>query len=392
MFWHVQNLNKLESVCKLVDSESGVLYPPSSSLTARVLNRVMIMSKLLTDRKKSILKATVSSHIEYGEPVGSKYLVENGKFDLSSATIRNELSELEEMGYLEQVHTSSGRIPTDKGYRLYVDGLMDSGVVRDSGAQGVDQVLADLTQNITDVLSRVSRLMSGLIDYTTIVVTPSIVQESLKVAHLILVDLDTILVVLMNSAGVNSEFLMRFEGALSQDDLNKISSLLTEKLQGKPLSDLDSETVSSLVQELPYYRQVLEILCGQIEQLSVQHSQRQLLSDGISNMIKLPEFKNIELAQRVISLLEEDKLFVNVLTQFLQGETSSKVLIGRENDYDKLHDFSMVFSPYKQHGNSKGLVGMIGPKRMRYSRVLPLVENVSDMVSEYLSRSSRKGG
>ena len=171
-------------------------------------------------REQRILEATISHYIESGEPVGSKTLSSNDNFDVSAATIRNELAKLEHKGYLSQVHTSSGRIPTDLGYRTYVDTLMK---VQNPSADQIQELRClfnSIGHNVHDVLNHLSSIMSGLIDYTTLVVTPTIFQETLKVAHLVLLDIDRILVVLLNSSGLNKEILLNIDHDLTQDQLN----------------------------------------------------------------------------------------------------------------------------------------------------------------------------
>jgi heat-inducible transcriptional repressor len=180
-------------------------------------------------RKKVILDKVIESYISTAEPVGSKVIQETCNLELSSATIRNELNELEKDGYLTQLHTSSGRIPTDKGYRLFVDSVIQNKILPLEQRKNFENKIKLIETNINSILYQITEIMTEVIDYTTIVITPDIYMETLKIIHFILVDIDRVLVVLLNSLGVNREFLIEFAGNnLAQDDLNKISQFLTK--------------------------------------------------------------------------------------------------------------------------------------------------------------------
>lgn len=344
----------------------------------------------MDERQKTILNATVSHYISTAEPVGSQVLSEQYGFSLSSATLRNELNKLEQEGYLTHLHTSSGRVPTDKGYRNFVDLL----------AQNADnlpqhQLKKDIRfigQSIQDVLGQISDMMSSLIDYTTIILTPDIYIEALKVAHLILVDLDKVLVVLLHSAGVNTEFLVKIQDKIDQDDLNKISKLITHKLEGKSIYAMDPQFISTVGEELPRLAPLLKELCQAIRQLSKSHAEnRKLVTKGMSNMLKLPEFRNIELTQKVLSTLEESKVLAGVLSEYL-ADPQCQVVIGTENKMDALKECSMVLSPFSVDSEPVGMIGILGPRRMSYPVVVPMLQSVTEKVNAYLNQNNKRGG
>jgi heat-inducible transcriptional repressor len=347
----------------------------------------------MEERKRNILKATISSYIETAEPVGSTKLIKEHGFNVSPATVRNELNELEKEGFLTQLHTSSGRIPTDKGYRLYVDSLMNYKLLQPKQKQQVLQSLQVIGLNVRDVLANMSGIMSSLVDYTTIVLTPDIYQETLKVAHLILLDLNKVLIVILDSLGVSKDFLIRIEDKVSQDDLNKISKLLTEKLKGKSFEEINEKLFSSLVSELPAFGVIIRSLYDEVKKIALkQKKQGKLVMSGMSNMLKLPEFQNIELTQKVISALEENKVFLGVLNEYLSSESSNNtIVIGEENKIKNLKDCSLVFSKCVVEDKFVGALGMIGPKRMTYSKIVPMVLGISDMINDYLSGKEQSG-
>ena len=337
---------------------------------------------ILDNKEQEILNLTIQQHIDSGEPVSSLLLSSMG-MKASPSTIRNKLNSLEKKGYLAQKHTSSGRVPTDAGYRYYVDSLTEFTQSKDLAPKQIVAHLEKVSGNVNDVLSEMSKLMSSLVNYTTIVITPTIFQETLKVAHLVLVDIDKILVVLLNSSGVNREFIMKSDLGLNQDDLNKISQLLSEKIAGKNIGALTKEVLLDLVQELPRYNKIIELLYSEIKKLSDFHNNN-IMTDGVSKMIQLPEFKNIELTQNVLTTLEESKALSSLYDSCLENK-GDQILIGHENTNEKLKECSLVLSPYEMNGNTSGLLGILGPTRMAYSKVIPMVKNISTLVSQHLN-------
>ncbi len=342
----------------------------------------------MEDRKKAILEEAICRYIETAEPVGSKLLAENTALNVSSATIRNELSELERDGYLAQPHTSSGRVPTDKGYRFYVDTMGQGGGLTTAQQQLVLARLRAVGNNIQEVLYQVTEILNSLIDYTTIVLTPDIYQETLKFAQLILVDMDKILVVLLNSAGVNSEFLLHFQDKIDQEDLNKVSRLITEKLEGKPVTSISEATLEELARDLPKLTSLLSALAKAMKSLRHSHQQSQrLVTKGMGKLLKLPEFRNIELTQRVVTTLEENKVLAAILGEHL-SEKTSRVVIGQENKMVDLQDCSLVMAPCVVSDDALGIIGVLGPRRMAYSQIIPMVDQISGMVGDYLSKNT----
>ncbi len=348
---------------------------------------------MMDTRKKKILEAAITHYIGTAEPVSSKVLSEKYRFDVRSATIRNELNDLEKEGYLSQLHASSGRIPTDKGYRLFVDQLKPGNLQGDQ-AKLMKQTLQLAGYGVEQTLVQVSTVLSSLINYTTIVLTPNIYQETLKIAHLILVDLDRILVVLLNTAGINAEFFVHIQDRVDQEDLNRVSQLLTKKLGGKSMTSLTDEWWLSLMQELPDLKGMLKNLGESIYQLVQQQTKKdQFFTRGFSNMIQLPEFRNIELTQKVLTALEENKVLVAVLNEALRLP-ESKVSIGGEFFDHNLQECGLVASSYKIDDEPIGVIGVLGPKRMDYSVVVPMIQHVTKMVGDYLSSAhfKKRGG
>jgi len=343
---------------------------------------------VMNERKKILLNETVSHYIKTAEPVGSKVLSEKEKISVSSATIRHELSELEKEGYLTQTHTSSGRIPTDKGYRFFVDQIKDQSALTPFQKSQLGTEIATVGQNIESALVQVSEILYSLIDYTTIVITPDIYHETLKVAHLILVDIDKVLVILLNSVGINSEFLLTLTEKYDQEDLNKAAQLLTTKLSGKSIYSMTQENLSELKMGLPKLNSLLDSLGEAIVSLTKSNrNDKRLVTKGLGKMLKLPEFRDIELTQRVMTTLEESKVLTTILSEYM-ATNDCQVLIGQENRVEALQECSLVLSPCAVGKETVGLVGVLGPKRMAYPTIVPMVQSITKMVGEHLSKKS----
>lgn len=340
-------------------------------------------------RKKEVLHAVINSFIETPEPVGSKSLVARYGFDCSSATVRHELSELEKEGYLTHVHSSSGRIPTDKGYRFYVDALMQTESVDiDKTNPMLSAHIRVLGQNIVYMVSRLNAVVSEVLNHTTILATPELVTEVLRVVRLISVDLNRVLVVLMDAVGVNCEFFLQLEHPFQQEDLDKISRLLTDKMQGRILQDISAEDFAAWVSEIPELRNVCDTLYKEIFRFgSFRKEGAQVSVAGVSKMLRMPEFHNVELAQRVVSTLEESKILLGVFSEYMVRKSPS-VIIGAETGIEALRECSLVVAPFGRQTEQSGMLGVIGPKRMSYSFLVPMLQNIATLIDCEISRKS----
>jgi len=350
---------------------------------------------MLTDRKKMILKATVNRYIATAEPVGSKSLIDDAHFNVSSATIRQELNELEKDGFLTHVHTSSGRIPTDEGYRFYVNELMTAEPMRAEDHQLVLRQFDQMSSHLETALTQVSTIMSSLIDYTTIVMVPTIFQDALRLVHMVVLDINRVLVLLLHSLGVNHEFVMTLSEDVAQEDLNRLSALLSAKFSGLNIADIQEVFFAEIVSEMPEYKLILDQLSCEINRIRTYHDRSQnLILNGTSKMLKLPEFKNIEFTQQVLSTVEETKVLLGLLNRFASSHHGSKsIFIGKgDHQVASLDGCSLVVKPVSIGGSHTSVIGVLGPTRMSYSTVSSRLDALSKLVSQYLNDSYIKGG
>ena len=335
-------------------------------------------------RQENILKAVVKDYIIQAEPVGSKGICNKYNLGISSATVRNELANLEEQGYLIQPHTSAGRVPTDKGYRFYVDYLMQEESLNKNEAELIRNEYQKVTKSVKDVLIRTLHVSSLVTNYATIVLAPKLFSEVLKFIHMVLVGVDKALVVLMINTGMTCDFLVDIENEIKQDDLDRISNLLNEKLKGHDLSELDGKVIREVIAELPLYNDILSRVFESLKQVENQLMRKsEVYHKGISEMIKLPEFKNFETMQSVIKILEEDKVLINIFERFLNSEKFA-IRIGKENQIRELQECSVLAKTYKAKSNRKGVVGLLGPRRMRYAHMKAVLDNISENISGIL--------
>lgn len=335
----------------------------------------------MNNRQKLILKTAIRDYIETGEPSSSSSILENADLSVSSATVRNELNVLERLGYLSQLHTSSGRVPTDDGYRLYVDELMD---VRLDESSDAYQLINRCESNIELMLAQLSQMISSTLDYTTIVMAPEIVNETLKMVHLIAIDMDRVLVVLLNSLGVDHEFLIQGCSDFTQEELTRLSALLTDKLTGKNIHHLSINDLNDVMNHIPSAQQLLSALNEKIVSFSSElKSSQRLYTSGASKLIRLPDFSNIQMARQVLELLEEDVLMSKLLSN-LMNNIKNNVAIGKEINQIELSSCSVVMAPFTVNASTQGSVAVLGPKRMTYSTIVPMVQSICDMMSQSL--------
>jgi heat-inducible transcriptional repressor len=279
-------------------------------------------------------------------------------------------------------------VPTDKGYRSFVDALLTRPTASAAQQALLETKLQLVEHSVSSMLVQVTDILANMIDYTTIVIMPDIYSEVLKVMHLILVDINKILVVILNSMGINHEFMVMVNDKVSQDDLNKVSKILTEKLAGKSFNALDKEIFDELIKELPELKTLLNNLLPQVHKMINNLNQdKQVLIKGTAKMLKLPEFQNIEMARNILEALEENKLLCNVLSGAL-NEPKAQVLIGKEHNMEALDNCSIVMTPLQMNNEVTGVIGVLGPKRMAYPVIVPMVQQIGQMIKNFLGKTA----
>ena len=344
---------------------------------------------MLDERKLKVLYAIINSYILSGEPISSRTISKIYNLGVSSATIRNEMSDLEEMGFLVQPHTSSGRIPTDKAYRYYVDDLWKK--VKTSKNPNFDQlrnIIEDKSNELDEVFRNSVRILSQFTKYTSFIVAPQLKQSVIKRVQMVPVSDTKVLLLIILQTNIVKQVMLRLNSPIPFEQMEEISESLTEKMYGYKLEDVD-KIKDSLIKELYYVREssndaLMELLPYLMEQM-LRLEEINVFSDGITNILDLPEYNDVVKAREFISFVE-DKNSVAKLLQYT-SENDLDICIGSENKDYELRDCSLITATYKFNGKLIGKIGVIGPTRMDYNNVISTVKSISDAISEIINQN-----
>lgn len=339
------------------------------------------------DRKKLILQAIIEDYINTAEPVGSRTISKKYLTGTSPATIRNEMADLEDMGFIEQPHTSAGRIPSDKGYRLYVDKIMRQKTVNDAQKEIIKNQFIDTLGEIDQMIKHASKLLSQMTQYTSIVMAPQLRRTSIKQVQLIKIDNATILAVIITNAGIVKNSVLRLKQDVQSDALIKITNMLNDNLAGLGMEDIDNFDVEYMFNNSYGHGEIIEQIVPELLQTLFYSDNAEVYRDGVSNILNLPEYSDINKARSFLNTLEEKDLLFKVLNDVKED---MNVSIGGENKLEQFKDCSLITATYKINGKTIGSVGIIGPTRMEYSKAISIVEcmtsNLSDMLTKLLKR------
>lgn len=317
----------------------------------------------LSERKKQILKAIIGDYIRSAEPVGSKTLAARPELKYSSATIRNEMSELEDMGYLEKPHTSAGRIPSPAGYRLYVDELMGACDVPESDGQALEQMRGKVRE-LDRLVQEAGRLVSTLTNYASVAVTPQMNHTTLKKFEIISVDRSTFVIVVVTNTGAVKNKLVHTAAAVSAEDTELLTYILNQTLTGIALSEITAErfdVVRRAAGLTALLAPVAEYLAELIEELGSQ----KVFLEGANKLLRFPEYRDTQKAQALLDYITDDKHLLPVHT----NTNGIQFFIGPENGENPLSDASMIYAKYNIGSMGQGVIGIVGPTRMDYKHL-----------------------
>jgi heat-inducible transcriptional repressor len=340
-------------------------------------------------RGQAILSAIISEHLVTGEPVGSKSVAEKfaNAYGWSSATIRNVMSELEDAGLVEQPHTSAGRVPTDRGYRFYVDNLLGVLSLSDDDLRLIN---GELGFNEPDrLMERTSQLLSALSQNVGIVVSPSLANDRLQHIEFVNLSEKRILVVLVSAPNIVHNKIIRLEETLSQEDLDRTARYLNVEFSGKSLAVIRTEILRLMHEEKTLFDKLLQtaiILCSQ----SIESEDLgEVYVDGASNIVSKPDFSNFERLRGLLRTFEEKSRLVQILSECIERDVSAKgnvqIVIGSENIAPTLQNCSLITAPYRLgSGASAGTLSVLGPTRIEYARMISIVSYVARMLEKIM--------
>lgn len=333
-----------------------------------------------------ILQAVTDDYIQTAEPVGSRTIARKYDLGVSPATIRNEMSDLEELGYLEQPHTSAGRVPSDKGYRFYVDQLMDPEVFSAEERDRLREEVVATERAMEHMIHRASRLLSLLTKYTAVVSAPRLSVTVIRRLQLTALDERNILVVLVTDPGFVRTHIVEVPNPVDETTLEPLEEWLNRHLVGKSLKELGRGLLAELREEMARTRLYTAVVDLIAETLGGRSEDRVYL-DGTLYLFEQPEFKDVERAKNLIGFLEHEENLAAILSE-LAGSSGTRVSIGRENRQAEIQDCSFVTATYRVGGHVVGAVGLIGPTRLDYARAVAAVELMADSLSDVLTDMS----
>ena len=336
----------------------------------------------LDERKKTILRAIVSNYLETGEPVGSRTISKYYDLNLSSATIRNEMADLEEMGYIVQPHTSAGRIPTDAGYRFYVDRLMEE-------KEEVEEVKSSLLERVDRMellLKQVAKVLASNTNYATMVTAPHY-NKTVKFIQLSQVDIGSLLAVIVVDGNIIKNQMIAVDIGLDNEDILKFNILLNSFLQGASLEDINLEMIQEMKKQAGDYGIILDQIFQGIVEAIHEANELEIYTSGATNILKYPELGDISRTSELLEKFEDKSELSHMLEETAnQQESGIQVYIGEETPVQNMQDCSLVTATYKMPEGAKGTIGIIGPKRMDYKKVVSTLKNLTVELDEIFKK------
>lgn len=335
-------------------------------------------------RSRKVLLAVIQSYIKNPEPVGSRFVTRRFDFGVSPATIRNIMADLEEMGYLMQPHTSSGRVPTDTGYRFYVENLIND--MNTEQLEFSDQIKSELQRNRSDVdslLRETTRIMSDFSHYLAIASPPRTDSTIFHKIDFILYKENSIAVVILTDEGLIKHKMIENEFSLKQADLNKFAEYINTRYSGMTIEEIRRRLVDEMRKDKDIFDSLVRRTVSLLESsIDVDYSDNVFIS-GLNQVFNLPDFSDIERIKALSNTIEEKHMIIKLMDRFIEEE-GVNVMIGEENPYENMKNLSLVTSTYRDGEKSMGVVGVIGPRRMNYQAAIAIVDTAARFISNVL--------
>ena len=329
----------------------------------------------LDDRKWKIFNAIIKTYLETGEPVGSRTISKYADLNLSSATIRNEMADLEEMGLIIQPHTSAGRIPSDQGYRMYVDYLMEQ---KDKEVKEMQNMMIQKQDRMESVLKQVVKVLANNTNYATMISAPQYHRTKLKFIQLSQVDETQLLAVIVMGGNMIKNRIIEVKEELSNETLLKLNMMLNTSLIGVPIGQITLSMIAALKEQAGIHSQVISDVLDAVAGIIQLDEDMKIYTSGATNIFKYPELSDAQSAQEILGAFEEKQQLTELVTQTLASEenTGIQVYIGDEAPVKTMKDCSVVTATYELGAGMKGTIGIIGPKRMDYEHVMKVLKKL----------------
>lgn len=335
----------------------------------------------LDERKVKILQAIIRNYLETGEPVGSRTISKYTDLNLSSATIRNEMADLEELGYILQPHTSAGRIPSDKGYRLYVDHMMAE---KEQEVEAREEMLLEKEDKMEHLLKQIARVLAHNTNYATMISAPQYHHNKLKFIQLSQIDATHILAVIVAEGNVIKNHMIEVEEELNNETLLKLNILLNTHLNGLSIEEINLGMISAMKYQAGIHSNIVENVIDAVAEAIRSESDLEIYTSGANNIFKYPELADHRRASELISTFEEKQMLSELVQETLADENNSgiQVYIGNETPIQSMKDCSVVTATYELEEGVKGTIGIIGPKRMDYDKVVGTLKTMMHQLDD----------
>jgi heat shock gene repressor HrcA len=343
----------------------------------------------LDERKRKILNAIIRNYLDTGEPVGSRTISKYSDLNLSSATIRNEMSDLEELGYILQPHTSAGRIPSDKGYRFYVDNLI---LEKDREVTEMKEFMIEHTERVEQVLKQMAKTLATNTNYTAMITAPSYQRNKVKFIQLSQVDEEQLLAVIVTEGNIVKNKMISTREALDNETLLKLNILLNSSLNGLSADQINLATIARLKEQAGIHSNivgdVLDALAGAFQ----EEEELEVYTSGTTNILKYPELSDSQKASELLNAFEEKKQLITLVNETLSSgeQTGIQVYIGDESPIQNMKDCSVVTATYQIGEGMQGTIGIIGPKRMDYENVMDNLKTLKSQLDSVFQKNKDK--
>ncbi|MBO4292378.1 MAG: heat-inducible transcription repressor HrcA [Lachnospiraceae bacterium] len=341
----------------------------------------------LDERKKKILRAVIRNYLETGEPVGSRTISKYTDLNLSSATIRNEMADLEEMGYILQPHTSAGRIPSDKGYRFYVDTMMEE---KDREVVELKEMLLERQEKMETLLKQVAKVVAQNTQYAAMISAPQTHRNKVKFIQLSRVNAQQLLAVIVAEGNMIKNNIIPVDEELSDENLLKLNILLNTHLNGLSMEEINLGIISALKQQAGIHSDIIGEVIDAVGEAIKADEDLEIYTSGTNNILRYPELTDGGMASELVGTFEEKQQLSSLIQESLADEsgTGIQVYIGSEAPVQSMKDCSVVTATYELGEGMKGTIGIVGPKRMDYEKVIGTLRTLQTKLDELYKKDS----
>lgn len=343
----------------------------------------------LDERKLKILQAIIKNYLETGEPVGSRTISKYTDLNLSSATIRNEMADLEEMGYILQPHTSAGRIPSDKGYRLYVDTMMNDKVQE---VENLKEVLSNKADRLELLLQKIAQVLANSTNYATVVSKPQYKHKKVKFVQITEVDATQVLAVIVIDGNIVKNKIINVVQSIDKETMLKLNIVLNTLLQGLDLTEINLSLIQQIKEQVGAHSYFVSDILDAIAQAINEEESFEIYTSGATNILKYPELSDTKKASQLLYTFEEKKMLSDFMINNLDKEEDEKnkvqVYIGKETPVEAMKDCSIVTTTYEIEEGVYGKIGIVGPKRMDYEKVVSILQTLRIQLDDIFNNKS----